>query len=74
RRRVHRDRLHLDGVWDPAKCRPTPVRGFRVHPPDERASEFVPLGSGALGCAGDPGGAQLTVVTIRAGINQPTRY
>lgn len=61
------------GVWDPAKCRPTPVRGFRVYPPDERASLFVPLHSGALGCAGDPGGAQLTVVTIRPGINQPTR-
>lgn len=61
------------GVWDPAKCRPTPVRGFRVYPPDERASKFVPLGSGSLGCAGDPGGAQLTVVTIRAGIDQPTQ-
>lgn len=29
------------GPFDPATCRPTNVAGFRVYPPDSRASKFV---------------------------------
>ena len=29
------------GSWDAAKCKPVPVRGFRVYPPDETTSIFV---------------------------------
>ncbi len=49
---------------DPAVCRPTAVRGLRVHPPGERASLFVPLEG--TGCAGDPPGPQLAVRTVTA--------
>ncbi|MCA1693663.1 MAG: DUF4232 domain-containing protein [Actinobacteria bacterium] len=48
--------------YDAAVCRPTPVRGLRIYPPDETAALFVPVG--ATGCAGTPPGSQLTVGTI----------
>jgi hypothetical protein len=49
--------------YDPAVCRPTPVRGLRVYPPGDTAALFVPL-DGATGCAGNPPGPQLSVQTI----------
>lgn len=54
------------GVFDPGSCRPTPVRGLRVYPPDERSSIFVPLDG--TGCAGNPPEAQLHVQTIKSGV------
>jgi len=50
--------------YDAAVCRPTPVRGLRIYPPDETAALFVPVE--ATGCAGAPPGSQLTVGTIIA--------
>ncbi len=52
--------------FDPAVCRPTPVRGLRVYPPHDTAAMFVPLDN-ALGCAGTPPGNQLVVQTVRTG-------
>lgn len=54
-------------VFDPPVCRPTPVRGFRVYPPDQTAAKFVPLPAGVQGCAGNPPSAQLEVRTIQPG-------
>ncbi len=56
-------------VFDPAQCKPTSVRGFRVYPPDETASMFIALpGAGEQGCAGaTPGSAQLLVHTVVPG-------
>ncbi|AHI00846.1 hypothetical protein GCM10010174_15280 [Kutzneria viridogrisea] len=31
------------GLYDPAQCAPTEVRGLRVYPPDNTAAVFVPL-------------------------------
>jgi hypothetical protein len=50
--------------YDAAACKPTPVRGLRVYPPDETASVFVEAPS--TGCAGTPPGPQLTVGTLTA--------
>ncbi|MCR6490656.1 DUF4232 domain-containing protein [Amycolatopsis sp. OK19-0408] len=36
--------------YDPAACRPTPVRGLRIYLPQETASNFVP--APGTGCAG----------------------
>ncbi len=49
--------------YDPAVCKPTPVRGLRVYPPHEYNSMYVP--APGTGCAGNPPGNQLTVQTIR---------
>lgn len=51
--------------YDPAVCKPTPVRGLRVYPPHEYDSMFVP--SPGTGCAGTPPGNQLTVATVEPG-------
>jgi hypothetical protein len=51
--------------FDRVACRPTPVRGLRVYPPDERASAFIPLAQ--TGCAGDPPGPQLRIGAIKPG-------
>jgi len=48
-----------------AACRPTPIRGLRVYPPADTASVFVPMEG--TGCAGNPGGAQLRISTVKAG-------
>jgi hypothetical protein len=58
-------------VFDPAVCKPTPVAGFRVYPPDETASMFVALQNGAMGCAGTTPDPQLKVQTIKAGPGAP---
>jgi Protein of unknown function (DUF4232) len=50
--------------FDPAVCRPTPVRGLRVYPPGDTASLFV--AADGTGCAGTPPGPQLTVRTMGA--------
>lgn len=50
--------------YDPAVCRPTPVRGLRIYPPGETAALFVPVEG--TGCAGTPPGSQLTVGTVIA--------
>jgi hypothetical protein len=62
------------GVFDPATCRPTPVRGYRIYPPDSTASMFIPLPAGVRGCAGTSPDPQLTVVTIRAGRGEPDQH
>ena len=59
------------GVFDPNACKPTPVRGYRIYAPDDTASMFIPLGSGAQGCAGSTPDPQLSVITIRAGLGNP---
>lgn len=51
--------------FEKASCRPTPVRGLRIYPPDQKASAFIPLEQ--TGCAGDPPGPQLRVGTIKPG-------
>lgn len=53
------------GNFDPAQCRPTAVRGLRVYPPHETASEFVPFAT--TGCAGNTPSHQLTVKTVHRG-------
>lgn len=35
-------RLARAGTYDPAVCRPAPVAGFRVYPPEQSESVFVP--------------------------------
>ncbi|GAA0917035.1 hypothetical protein GCM10009558_027070 [Virgisporangium aurantiacum] len=35
-------RLARAGTYDPAACRPAPVAGFRVYPPEQSESVFVP--------------------------------
>lgn len=52
------------GAFDPAVCRPTPVRGLRIYPPGDTAALFV--SAPGTGCAGTPPGPQLTVRTISA--------
>lgn len=59
------------GVFDASACSPTPVRGYRIYAPDDRASMFIALPSGAEGCAGNPPDPQLSVITIRAGLGSP---
>ncbi|HEX3785127.1 MAG TPA: DUF4232 domain-containing protein [Pseudonocardiaceae bacterium] len=59
------------GVFDPSTCKPTPVRGYRIYAPDDTASMFIPLDSGAQGCAGTTPDPQLSVVTIKAGLGNP---
>jgi hypothetical protein len=53
------------GVFDPAECKPTTTRGFRVYPPDSTASMFV--AQTGRGCAGNPPSPQLRVQTIKPG-------
>ncbi|WP_037075432.1 DUF4232 domain-containing protein [Pseudonocardia spinosispora] len=53
------------GNYDAAVCKPTPVKGLRVYPPNETASLFIP--SPGTGCAGTPPGQQLKVTTMKAG-------
>jgi hypothetical protein len=53
------------GVFDPAVCKPTTTRGFRVYPPDSTASMFV--AQSGRGCAGNPPSPQLRVQTIKPG-------
>jgi hypothetical protein len=61
------------GVFDASACAPTPVRGYRIYAPDDRASMFIALPSGTEGCAGNPPDPQLSVVTIRAGLGSPNQ-
>ncbi|HEX5404280.1 MAG TPA: DUF4232 domain-containing protein [Pseudonocardiaceae bacterium] len=61
-------------VFDPAVCRLTPVRGYRIYPPDETASLFIPVRGQVFGCAGHTPDPQLTVVTIQPGLAVPTQY
>ena len=61
------------GVFDASACQPTPVRGYRIYAPDDRASMFIALPSGAQGCAGNPPDPQLSVVTIRPGLGSPNQ-
>lgn len=53
------------GVFDPAQCKPTDTRGFRVYPPDSTTSMFV--AQAGRGCAGNPPEPQLRVQTIKPG-------
>jgi hypothetical protein len=55
------------GVFDAKVCRPTPVRGYRIYPPDSTASMFIALPGGVRGCAGSPPDPQLSVVSITRG-------
>ena len=56
--------------FDASTCKPTPVRGLRVYPPNETASLFLPISG--TGCAADPPGGQhqLSVSTVQAGPGQ----
>jgi hypothetical protein len=54
-------------VFGASACKPTPVRGYRIYPPDNTASMFIALPSGTKGCAGSPPDAQLRVVSITRG-------
>ncbi|GAA1953230.1 DUF4232 domain-containing protein [Amycolatopsis minnesotensis] len=57
------------GNYDAAACKPEPVRGLRVFPPQERDSLFVE--APGTGCAGDQiPGNQLTVRTIQKGAGE----
>lgn len=51
--------------FDASVCRPTPVKGLRVYPPNETASLFIP--AAGTGCAGTPPGQQLKVTTMKPG-------
>jgi hypothetical protein len=53
------------GVFDPAVCRPTPVRGLRVYPPHETRAKFVPFDTTA--CAGTTPTNTLRVNTVHPG-------
>lgn len=59
------------GVFDPSTCRPTPVRGYRVYAPDDKAAMFIPLPGQQEGCAGTSQSPQLTVHTIKPGLGDP---
>lgn len=50
------------GAYEPAQCRPTPVRGLRVYPPHDTRAAFVPLATEA--CAGNPPSPHLRVMTV----------
>jgi hypothetical protein len=39
------------GLYDPAQCKPTGVRGLRVYPPKNTAALFVPLSGDVQGCS-----------------------
>ncbi len=55
------------GNFDPEVCRPTPVWGIKVFPPDETVPLYLPT-PGQYGCAGDtsPFGNQLKVTSVRS--------
>ena len=57
------------GVFDPAACQPTAVRGLRVYAPDDTASMFI--AQSTTGCAGNPPEPQLHVQTVKAGSGNP---
>ncbi|HEX4725643.1 MAG TPA: DUF4232 domain-containing protein [Pseudonocardiaceae bacterium] len=59
------------GVFDPKACQSTPVRGYRIYAPDDRAAMFIPLPAGVRGCLGKTPDPQLSVITIRAGAGNP---
>jgi hypothetical protein len=46
-------------------CKPVPVRGFRVYPPDETASKFLPFSGSGKACSTNID--QLSVQTIKSG-------
>ena len=50
------------GVFNPDICSPTPVRGLRVYPPDERTA--IDLALPGTGCAATTSSPQLHVRTI----------
>ncbi len=52
-------------VFDPGTCRPTPVTGLRVYPPDETAAMYIAYPT--TGCAGTTSPPQLHVNTILPG-------
>jgi Domain of unknown function (DUF4232) len=52
------------GAFDQADCQPTPVRGLRVYPPHDTASEFVAFET--MACAGTSPN-HLTVRTVHPG-------
>jgi Protein of unknown function (DUF4232) len=58
------------GAFSASACRPTPVRGYRIYPPNDKAAMFIAV-PGALGCAGNTPDPQLSVVTIKAGLGNP---
>jgi hypothetical protein len=62
------------GVYDPTMCKATTVRGYRIYPPDETRSMFIPLANGVQACSSlklpDP---QLGVYTLKRGLGDPDR-
>jgi hypothetical protein len=61
------------GVFDVNACKPTPVRGYRIYAPDDRAAMFIALPAGMQGCAGNPPDPQLSVVSIKPGLGDPSQ-
>lgn len=61
------------GVFDPAVCKPTPVRGYRIYPPNNTAAMFIALPNGVRGCAGTSPDPQLNVYTLKRGLGDPDR-
>ncbi|MCI2420189.1 DUF4232 domain-containing protein [Saccharopolyspora sp. K220] len=52
-------------------CRPEPVKGLRIYPPQETASMYIPFDYAETGCANEQlPGNQLTVQTIQAGTGE----
>lgn len=54
------------GVYPQAKCQPVPVRGYRVYPPDQKASVFLDFTGSAKACS-SMSTPQLTVDTVQPG-------
>ncbi len=52
--------------YDPADCRPTPVRGLRVYPPHDTAAAFVAFPTKACAATSI---MHLLVLTVHAGPN-----
>lgn len=57
------------GVFDPNACKPAPVTGLRVYPPNDTAALFVP--ATGTGCGGNPPSPQLRVQTVKSGVGSP---
>lgn len=57
------------GVFSASSCRPTPVAGLRIYPPDQTRAKVV--AHPGTGCAGNPPDPQLRVRSVTAGSGTP---
>lgn len=58
-------RIVNPGNDDPATCKPVPVRGFRVYPPDQTRSAYV--AHSATACS-NPAVRALTIGAVEPGV------